>query len=72
MASRETEMMASIADLYTRFVARRDEAVVKAAIEVVQTRYSDKEWDDLDRAIGELCGALQDAGVDFKNPRIGQ
>lgn len=45
--------------------------VVKAATRVCNVRYSDAEWDELNRAIGELIDALTKLGVNFNNPRIG-
>ena len=49
-----------------------EDELMDAAVRVVELRYSDAEWSDLNAAIGNLCNVLVRAGVDFHNPRIHQ
>lgn len=50
---------------------RLNRELQEAAARVCNVRYSDAEWDELNRAIGELIGILQKQGFVFDNPRIG-
>jgi hypothetical protein len=49
-----------------------EDDLMEAAVRVVQTRYSDAQWDELNACIGNLCDVLIKAGVRFNNPRISQ
>ena len=49
-----------------------EDALMEAAVRVVEIRYSDAEWGELNTAIGRMCEVLIASGVNFHNPRISQ
>lgn len=63
-----------IQEIYETIVKKKpaEDDLLAAAVAVVQVRYSDKEWDALNTAIGDLANICIRAGVQFNNPRIVQ